>query len=60
MAVAEAIFKSGAYSVVGGGETAELLGKLGLLGRFGFVSSGGGAMLLFLAGRELPGIAALE
>lgn len=59
-AVAEAIIKSGAYSVVGGGETTEMLGKMGLLDKFGFVSSGGGAMLEFLAGKELPGIVALE
>ena len=63
-AVAEAILKSGAYSVVGGGETIEFLAQNNLLaagaGGFSFVSSGGGAMLVFLAGKELPGIKALE
>ena len=60
IAIAEAIVKSGAYSVVGGGETTRMLGKLGLLAKFGFVSSGGVAMLEFLAGKPLPGLVALE
>ncbi|MCR4324771.1 MAG: phosphoglycerate kinase [Candidatus Curtissbacteria bacterium] len=60
MAIAKAIIDSGAYSVVGGGETTEFLASKGLLDKFSFVSSGGGAMLEFLAGRELPGIRALE
>lgn len=59
-AVAGAIGDSGAYSVVGGGETTQFLSTKGLLGKFSFVSSGGGAMLEFLAGEELPGIKALE
>ena len=60
LAVADAIIESGAYSVVGGGETTEFLASKNLLSRFSFVSSGGGAMLQFLAGKELPGIRALE
>lgn len=60
MIVAEAILASGAYSVVGGRETTQFLASKGLLSRFAFVSSGGGAMLEFLAGHELPGIKALE
>lgn len=60
MAVAEAISASGAYSVVGGGETAQFLSMKDLSGKFSFVSAGGGAMLEFLAGYELPGITALE
>lgn len=63
-AVAEAIVASGAFSVVGGGETVEFLASQNLLGPpaggFSFVSSGGGAMLEFLAGKDLPGIEALE
>lgn len=59
-AVANAILESGAYSVVGGGETTQFLEKEGLLSRFSFVSVGGGAMLEFLAGGKLPGIRALD
>lgn len=57
--VANAILESQAYSVVGGGETTQFLEKHNLLGRFSFVSAGGGAMLEFLSGKTLPGIAAL-
>lgn len=59
-ALAEAIAAASAFSVVGGGETVAFLEKLKLIERFGFVSTGGGAMMEFLLGRELPGIAALE
>lgn len=58
IAVAQATSKSGAYSVVGGGDTTEFLASKNLL-NFSFVSSGGGAMLDFLAGKKLPAIAAL-
>ncbi|MEK7581540.1 MAG: phosphoglycerate kinase [Patescibacteria group bacterium] len=59
-AVALAILESKAYSVVGGGETTQFLEKGGFLSQFSFVSAGGGAMLEFLSGKKLPGIAALE
>ncbi len=59
-AVAEAIVASRAWSVVGGGETVSFIKKLGLLDKFSFVSTGGGAMLEFLAGEPMPGIEALE
>ncbi len=49
-----------AFTVSGGGETATALKKFGLLKRMSFVSTGGGAMLEFLSGKKLPGIAALE
>jgi len=57
--MAEGIIKSGAYSVVGGGDTLEYLNKLSVLDKFSFVSTGGGAMLSFLSGEKLPGIEAL-
>lgn len=58
-ALARAIARSGAHSVVGGGDTIAAIEDLGLLPRFSFVSTGGGAMLEFLAKGTLPGIAAL-
>lgn len=56
---ARAVADSGAYSVVGGGDTVAAIEGLGLLSRFSFVSTGGGAMLQFLAKGTLPGITAL-
>jgi len=58
--IARAIAQSKAFSVVGGGETVEFITKLSLVGKFGHVSSGGGAMLTFLSGDKLPGLEALE
>ena len=45
--------------MTGGGDTIEFLQKEGLFDKFNFVSTGGGAMLSFLAGEKLPGIEAL-
>ena len=48
------------FSIVGGGETVEAIQKLGIENQFDHISTGGGAMLDFIAGKELPGIKALE
>lgn len=58
--IAQAIAGSGSFSVVGGGETTELIIKMGLRNKFSFLSTGGGAMLEFLSGKKLPGIEALK
>ncbi|MFZ2983656.1 MAG: phosphoglycerate kinase, partial [Minisyncoccia bacterium] len=57
---ARAVAASGAHSVVGGGDTIASIESLGLLSQFSFVSTGGGAMLDFLAKGTLPGIDALN
>ncbi len=58
--IAEAIIASKAFSVIGGGDTDQLLGQLGIKDGFSFVSTGGGAMLEFLSGKKLPAIEALD
>ena len=58
-AVAEAVAASQAYSVVGGGDSVRALNELGLAGRVSWVSTGGGAALELLEGKELPGVAAI-
>ena len=57
---AKALGKSGAYRVVGGGDTVAAIRKMKLEKNFDFVSTGGGAMLEFLAKGTLPGIEALK
>lgn len=57
-AVAEAT-KNGAYSLVGGGDSVAAVGKYDLKNQVSYVSTGGGAMLEFIEGKELPGIAAV-
>lgn len=58
--IAKAIIESKAFSVVGGGETVEFINKIGLAEKFNHVSTGGNAMLVFLAGDKLPGLEALK
>ena len=60
LAIAKAIVDSEAFSVVGGGETVEFLNKQGMINDFSHVSTGGGAMLSYLAGDKLPGLEALD
>lgn len=57
--LARAIAKRGAYSVLGGGDTIAAVEKLGVTGHFSFVSTGGGAMLDFIAQGTLPGLTAI-
>ncbi|EKD85801.1 MAG: hypothetical protein ACD_37C00606G0001 [uncultured bacterium] len=58
--IAKAIANCSAYTIVGGGDTVAFLKKEDLLSKFSFVSTGGGAMLEFLTGEELPGIEVLK
>ncbi|CAN5210712.1 phosphoglycerate kinase [soil metagenome] len=58
-AVAEAVAGSSAYSVVGGADSARALGELGLVDRVSWLSTGGGAALELLEGKELPGVAVI-
>ncbi len=60
VALAKAVAWSGAVSVVGGGDSEKAIKSAGVADRISHISTGGGASLEFLAGIELPGVAALE
>jgi phosphoglycerate kinase len=61
--VAEAVVKAtekGGFSLIGGGDSAAAVNNLGFGERVSYVSTGGGALLEYMEGKELPGVKALE
>ncbi|MBC7389556.1 MAG: phosphoglycerate kinase [Opitutaceae bacterium] len=62
-AIAKAVVKAtekGAYSLIGGGDSASAINNLGFGEKVSYVSTGGGALLEYLEGKELPGVTALK
>ncbi len=58
--LSEAIAKSSAYSIAGGGDTLAAISKFGISDQVSYISTGGGAFLELLEGKELPAVAILE
>ena len=58
--LAQAIAESEGFSIAGGGDTLAAIAKFGVTDQIGYISTGGGAFLEFLEGKELPDVAALE
>ena len=59
-ALAKAIAESKAFSIAGGGDTLAAIAKFGVTDQISYISTGGGAFLEFLEGKELPAVVALE
>jgi len=62
-AIAEAIVKAtknGTFSLIGGGDSVACINKFGMADQVSYVSTGGGALLEYMEGIELPGVAAIR
>ena len=59
VALGRAVAESGAFSVIGGGDTVAAVNQAGVAAKIGYISTAGGAFLEFLEGRALPGVEAL-